>query len=205
MQAAQTRAAVLDAAARLFAKSGWEDTSMRRVAKTAGVSMETVYAGFGSKGDLLAAVMDVAVVGDDLPIALAQRDAARLLGTGTLEERVARAAGMSAAISSRTCELIQALLQGSAKDAVLAGRLAALDGRRRGEIARYFEQVASRPPSPSELDEAWLLTSAETFHMLVHRSGWPSEQYEQWLAGRLLELILRDPHDTPRHVQRKKL
>jgi len=35
---------------------------MRRVAKAAGVSMETVCAGFGSKGDLLVAVMDVAVV-----------------------------------------------------------------------------------------------------------------------------------------------
>jgi len=36
---------------------------MRRVAKAAGVSMETVCAGFGSKGDLLVAAMDVAVVG----------------------------------------------------------------------------------------------------------------------------------------------
>ena len=36
---------------------------MRRVAKATGVSMETVCAGFGSKGDLLVAVMDVAVVG----------------------------------------------------------------------------------------------------------------------------------------------
>jgi hypothetical protein len=120
---------------------------------------------------------------------------------------VAKAAGMSAAISSRTCELVQALLQGSAKDAVLAGRLAALDDRRRREIARYFEQVASRSPSPSELDEAWLLTSAETFHMLVHRSGWPIERHEHWLAGRLLELIVRDTHDLPQQAraQRKKL
>jgi AcrR family transcriptional regulator len=200
-QAEQTRTAVLDAAARLFSELGWANTSMRGVAAAAGVSMETVYAGFGSKADLLATVIDVAVVGDDLPIPLAQRDNARLLGAGTLIERVDKAAVMSAAISSRTCELIQALIQGSATDTVLAERLAALDRRRRGEIAGYFEVVASRSASPSELDEVWLLTSAEAFHMLVHRSGWTSEQHKRWLAHRLLAVISRDPLDVPRRVK----
>ena len=196
MQAAQTRAVVLDAAARLFGELGWADTSMRHVAKAAGVSMETVYAGFGSKGDLLAAVMDVAVVGDDLPIPLAQRDVAFVLGTGTRDERVANAASMSAAISSRTCELVQALTQGSATDASLARRLAELDARRRAEIADYFEQVASRAPTVLELDEVWLLTSAEVFHLLVHRSGWTPEQHKHWLANRLLGLVSQDPQDA---------
>ena len=47
---------------------GWADTSMRRAAGTAGVSTETVHGGFGSKRDLLAAVSDVAVVGNDLTV-----------------------------------------------------------------------------------------------------------------------------------------
>lgn len=196
MQAAQTRAAVLDAATRLFGELGWADSSMRRVAKAAGVSVETVYAGFGSKGDLFAAVMDVAVVGDDLPIPLAQRDVALVLGTGTRDERVTRAASMSAAISGRTCELVQTLTQGSATDDLLAQRLAALDERRRGEIAEYFMQVASRAPTGLELDEVWLLTSAEVFHLLVHRSGWTPEQHEHWLADSLLRLVSQDPQDA---------
>ena len=175
---------------------------MRRVAKAAGVSIETVYAGFGSKGDLLAAVMDVAVVGDDLPVPLAQRDVALMLGAGTREERVAKAASMSVAISSRTCELVQALTQGSATDALLAKRLAALDERRRAQVADYFELVASRPATGSELDEVWLLTSAEVFHLLVHRSGWTREQFEHWLAERLRGLVLGDPCDIPRHVKK---
>ena len=208
MQAAQTRAAVLDAATRLFGEFGWADSSMRHVAKAAGVSVETVYAAFGSKGDLLAAVMDVAVVGDDLPIPLAQRDVALVLGTGTRDERVAHAASMSAAISSRTCELVQALTQGSATDDSLAQRLAALDERRRGEIADYFERVASRAPTVLELDEVWLLTSAEVFHLLVHRSGWTREQHEQWLADSLLRIIAPDAQDATGHrkkTQRKGL
>jgi AcrR family transcriptional regulator len=208
MQAAQTRAAVLEAATRLFGELGWADTSMRHVAKAAGVSTETVYAAFGSKGDLLAAVIDVAVVGDDLPIPLAQRDVALVLGTGTSGERVTKAASMSAAISRRTCELVQALTQGSATDASLAQRLAALDERRRGEIADYFKQVASRSPTRLELDEVWLLTSAEAFHLLVHRSGWTPEQHEQWLADRLLRLVSQGPQDASgqgKKIQRKGL
>ena len=208
MQAAQTRAVILDAAARLFGELGWADTSMRHVAKAAGVSVETVYTGFGSKGDLLAAVMDVAVVGDDLPIPLALRDFALALGAGTRGERVAKAAGMSAAISARTCELIQALTQGSATDDSLARRLAELDARRRGEIAGYFEQVASRAPTVLELDEVWLLTSAEVFHLLVHRSGWTPGQHQQWLADRLLRIVAPDAQDASGHrkkTQRKGL
>jgi AcrR family transcriptional regulator len=202
LQAAQTRAVVLAAAARLFGELGWADTNMRSVAKAAGVSMETVYAGFGSKGDLLAAVMDVAVVGDDLPIPLAQRDVALVLGTGTRDERVAKAAAMSVAISSRTCELVQALTTGSASDDSLAHRLAALDERRRAEIAGYFEQVATRAPTVLELDEVWLITSAEVFHLLVHRSGWTPKQHEQWLAESLLRITAPDAQDAAGHTKK---
>ncbi len=198
MQAEQTRAAVLEAARSLFADLGWVGTSMRGVATKAGVAMETVYAGFGSKRDLLAAVIDLAVVGDDLPIPLAQRDFALGLGVGTRGERVVKAASMSAAISARTCDLIQALIQGSAADTELAQRLADLDERRRREVAGYFELVASRPATPEQVDEVWLLTSAEVFHMLVHRSGWTPEQHERWLAARLVGLTSHAPDGASR-------
>jgi AcrR family transcriptional regulator len=62
-QAADTRKAVVDAATRLFGERGWAATGMRDVAREAGVSVETVYANFSSKGDLLMAAIDVAVVG----------------------------------------------------------------------------------------------------------------------------------------------
>lgn len=201
MQAEQTRAAVLDAAGRLFAERGWAGTSMRGVAKEAGVAMETVYAGFGSKAQLLAAVMDVAVVGDDLPIPLAQRDFARELAVGTREQRVAKAARMSAAISARTCDVVRALVHGATTDSTLAQRLVELDARRRGEVAAFFEMVVSRPATPEELDEVWLLTSAEVFHMLVRRSGWSAQHHEQWLADRLLEIT----SDAPAHRDQARI
>ena len=84
-QAAQTRAAVLEAATRLFAERGWAGTGMRDVAREAGVAVETVYANFRSKPELLIAAVDVSVVGDDAPVALADREVFLVLGHGTFD------------------------------------------------------------------------------------------------------------------------
>jgi AcrR family transcriptional regulator len=210
-QAEQTRAAILAAAGDLFTELGWDGTSMGQIARRSGVSMETVYSGFGSKSKLLAAVMDVAVVGDDESVPLAERESVLALTSGNLSERVIKAARMAATISGRTCDLVRALTQGASADAALAQKLADLDARRRGEIARFFEVVTSRPPTASELDEVWLLTSAEAFHMLVRRSGWTPQEYERWLADRLTEITSADGEAgdrdeyLPRENRRRKL
>lgn len=62
-QAEQTRATVIAAATRLFIEQGWNGTGMREVAKAARVSIETVYANFGSKAELLKQAIDNAVAG----------------------------------------------------------------------------------------------------------------------------------------------
>src|SRR5690349_24448195 len=73
-QAADTKAQVLSAAAELFEESGWSGTTVAAIAKRAGVAVETVYSGFGSKKHLLRAVLDFAVVGDAEPVPLVERE-----------------------------------------------------------------------------------------------------------------------------------
>src|SRR5262245_48773732 len=101
-QAAETRAAVLAAAGPLFSERGWAATGVRDVATGAGVSVETVYANFGSKADLLLAALGVAVVGDAQPVALADRAEFADLGVGTLAERAAAAARFVTGAHART-------------------------------------------------------------------------------------------------------
>src|SRR6478672_10547771 len=76
-QARRTRAAVLDAARRQFLDAGYAATTMAGVAAGAGVSVETVYKAFANKPGLVKAVFDVAVVGDDEPVPLMQREFVR--------------------------------------------------------------------------------------------------------------------------------
>ncbi|NML50118.1 TetR/AcrR family transcriptional regulator [Streptomyces sp. R302] len=57
-RSARNRAAVLEAAARLFAEHGVEAVSMDQVAEAAGVGKGTLYRRFGDKSGLAAALLD---------------------------------------------------------------------------------------------------------------------------------------------------
>jgi len=87
LQAAQTRADVLRAATELFSERGWAATGVRDIARAAGVSVKTVHANFRTKGELLTAAIDVAVVGDEEPVPLDQRPEFIALGLGTRQDR----------------------------------------------------------------------------------------------------------------------
>ncbi|HEX6165458.1 MAG TPA: TetR/AcrR family transcriptional regulator, partial [Acidimicrobiales bacterium] len=52
-QAAQTRARILDTAGTLFGAQGYGQTTIRQIAESAGVAVDTVYATFGNKARVL--------------------------------------------------------------------------------------------------------------------------------------------------------
>src|SRR5688572_23762945 len=60
---AQTRREVLASAGSLFRAHGYTAVSMPTIASEAGVAVETIYRGFGSKAALFKAVIDAAVAG----------------------------------------------------------------------------------------------------------------------------------------------
>jgi AcrR family transcriptional regulator len=57
-QAEQTRARIIAASRWLFARHGFAETTIQAIADRAGVSQQTVYAAFGSKGAVLAALLE---------------------------------------------------------------------------------------------------------------------------------------------------
>ena len=59
--AAQTRAAILDRAAELFAERGYGRVTVADIAAAAGVATKTVFASAGSKADILDRIVDKAV------------------------------------------------------------------------------------------------------------------------------------------------
>ena len=86
---------MLAAAIRLFSAHGWAGTTIAGIAADAGVAVETIYSGFGSKKALLRAAMDVAVVGDAEPIPFADRPYTQRMAEGTFGERVDAAGARS--------------------------------------------------------------------------------------------------------------
>ena len=65
-QALATRQSILDAALRLFTASGYVATTIQAIADDAGVAVQTVYAVFGTKRELLRSLLEAAVRGGAL-------------------------------------------------------------------------------------------------------------------------------------------
>jgi AcrR family transcriptional regulator len=181
-QAAQTREAVVAAAADLFAARGWAATGMRDVAAQAGVSVETVYSTVGSKTDLLVAAIDVSVVGDAEPVPLAERPEFAALGVGTIAQRSAAAARLVTAIHERNAQLQLALAQGAASEPELARLVREAEARRRLNVRQAAELVTRRSVQDAEADALWAVTSADVFRLLTGGAGWSVPQYEAWVA-----------------------
>ena len=191
-QAAETRASVLDAAMLLFADRGWAGTGMRDVAREAGVSVETVYANFPSKSELLMAAIDVAVVGDAEPVSLDQRREFTALGQGGREQRARAAARLVTGIHRRTAGVNLALREAAASDPEAARRLREGEQRRRTNVEQGASLVAGRAVTAEECDGLWAVTDVEVYRLLTDLRGWTAEQYETWLAD-VIERLLRDP------------
>ncbi|GAA0400391.1 hypothetical protein Acor_78110 [Acrocarpospora corrugata] len=188
-QAAETRAAVLTAAAQTFGARGWTGTGMRDVARAAGVSVETMYAHFRSKSDLLMAVLDVTIVGDAEPEPPRERPEFAPLAAGTRQERIDGGARLLAAIHERTARVYLALREAAAADAELARRLRGSEERRRNDLAQTITIAIGRAPTIEERDGLWAVLSLEVYQMLTSGSGWTPQQYQTWLASAIDRLL----------------
>ena len=190
-QAQETRAAVMAAAGSLFTTRGWAGTGMRDVAKAAGVATETVYSHFSSKRVLLQAVIDVAVVGDEQQVAVAEREEFAALGRGPRSERIAGAAALIRAINERTAPYAGVIREAAPADEQIAEVLAATRARQRSDVEAGLVLILGRAPTTVEADEVWALLSPELYLLLVDTAGWTPNAYEAWMAT-LLERTL--PH-----------
>jgi AcrR family transcriptional regulator len=188
-QARATRQRILEAAGDLFGARGWAGTGMRDVADSAGVSVETVYKNFSSKGELLHRVIDVIVVGDDEPVPLAQRDAYLAMGTGDVAERAKVAAALVASINARQAPLVPAMREAASSDSTLAALVAQLHDQRRLEFSRGGSLVAGRQLSHAEADGLWALLSVDVYLLLTRHVGWTDAAYQAWASDSIVALL----------------
>ena len=103
---ARTRLArreVIAAAAALFVEQGFAATTVAALSERSDIPAATVYRLFGSKLGILKAWLDVAVGGDDSPVAVADRpQIAHLLSDTDAQRLIAGFVSVVAAINGRT-------------------------------------------------------------------------------------------------------
>jgi AcrR family transcriptional regulator len=190
-RAEETRAALLATATELFTTRGWAGTGMRDVARAAGVAVETLYSHYPSKRKLLDAVVDHAVVGDDEPVAVAERPEFLALGRGRRTDRIEAAASLVAVIHERTAPMAKLVREAATTDDELAEVLRATRERQRADVEAGLELILGRRPTEDERDGAWAILSPEVHLLLVQESGWSLDQYERWIAETLTRVLPR--------------
>ena len=184
-RAEETRANLISTATELFTTKGWAGTGMRDVARGAGVAVETLYSHYSSKRKLFDAVVDQAVMGDDAPVAVADRPEFLAIGRGPRAERIAAAASLTAAIHHRTAPFAKLLREAAASDEEVAELLSATRGRQRQDVEAGVGLVLGRPPTGQERDGVWAILSPEVYLLFVQESGWSIDQYQSWLSETL--------------------
>lgn len=196
-QARENRRAVLDAARRLFLERGYAATTVGTIAAAAGVSVETLYKAFGNKPGLVKAVVDVAIVGDDEPVPMLERDRVRQMEAETDPRRKLAMYGEHLAESSPRRVPIELLVrEAAASDVGAAGVWEQLEAERltgMGFFARHLEAAGHLRPGVSveeARDVLWTYNSASLYEMLVMRRGWAPERYGSWVADALVAALL---------------
>ena len=198
-QARETRRAVLAAAHAMFVEQGYAQTTMAGVAEAAGVSVETVYKAFGNKAKLVKACFDVAVVGDDEPVALMERDDGIVAQTQAETDPRTKLSLFGAHIadtSERTGPIQLAVKAAAATDAAAAEVWAEL-GRERligmTGFALHLKETKSLRKGVT-LDEArdvlWTFLGIEWWEALVLERGWDSKRFGKWISQQLIAALL---------------
>jgi AcrR family transcriptional regulator len=188
---------VLLAARRLFLDRGYAATTVAAVAEEAAVSVETVYKAFGNKAGLLKSAVDTAIVGDDEPVPMLQRELVRRIEAETDPRQKLAMYGEHLAESAPRRVPLELLARAAATadpgaadvwDQLQAERLAGMTA-----FARHLHGGGHLHPDLSAgaaRDVLWTYISAEIYDLLVLQRGWSVNRYGRWVAEALVAALL---------------
>ena len=198
-QARQTRLRIIMAARMVFIERGYTGTSIDAIAQEAGVAVETAYAIFKNKRSILSALVDVSVVGDDLPVPLLDRPNIQATRQETDQRRLIHTFAADIGIIMGRMAPVFALLRSAAQtEPEIATMLDKLLKDRMHGMAYFVEQLAriGRLRDGLEAKQAaetvWAVSSAEVFQLFTTDLLWTNEQFINWLEDSLIQLLLPD-------------
>ena len=193
-KARQTRATIIAAAAGLFAEGGYGPTTMEAIARRAGVAVQTVYATFGTKAGVVAALRDDCLTGDDQLVAVRDRSwYADMLAAPDIADRLTKLAAGVTLIQMRTSFVNQLIRAGAGVDPELAALLHLERRQRRQSLAPLATGLAHDLPRWDRdelLDTLWSLVSPELHELVVTERHWTAAHYQRWLGQTLSAVIL---------------
>ena len=161
------------------------------------MAQETIFAVFANKRNLLSTLVDVAVGGDERPIALLQRPGPRsVLRQRDPVQQLHMFAKDIANILERVAPIFEVLRMAAKTEADIAELLQNLLVERMRNMEVFVGQLAAHSPLRQGLDITqaaeivWAIGSPEVYNLFTVDRGWPKEKYVDWLGDALVRLLL---------------
>lgn len=196
-QARETRRAILAAAGRLFVDPGYAATPLTAVAAEAGVAVQTVYAVFGSKRQLLSELVDVMVAGDDEPVPLPERPfVVEIRALADPRAKLARYARHLAETHARQTDVMIALAGAATADRDAAEIWRKNVAERRQGMGMFAAElvatgsVGADHDVDSVADVLWLAMDFRNYDWLVRQRGWSVARFERWYVDTVAAAVL---------------
>jgi AcrR family transcriptional regulator len=197
-QARRTRQAVVTAARELFLAQGYAATTIDAIAEAAHVSRRTVFNSAGGKSVLLKLAFDWAIVGDDEPVAMADRPEVKAVQA----EHDPRRALMSWAqlvsdVAERVAPISEVAAVAADSDPAAAELIGNFARTRMIGATEFIHHLASLgaglAPGVTEqkaADVCWALMDGHVYRLLVSDRGWTTAQFTQWLYQSVAAIVL---------------
>lgn len=196
-EAARTRRRIVEAAGTLFARSGYNGTTMRDIAREAEVSVQSVRLA-GAKASLLIAAFETAFTGNEWAQSLSERDEVRdLMSLPSTDEALSRYLDYIAEANRRSAALSRAMQSAAEIDGAAAAAVEDLWKRRWSDMRIAAEWTVSRGLLVAETPEALetaaaelsLIVGPEAHLFFTDQVGWDHARYRWWLGSSLTALL----------------
>ena len=194
-QARETRRSVLETALRLFVAHGYAATTMQAIADESGVAVQSVYAAFGTKRELMRQLIERTIAGDESAAGTEGGAAGGVAAEPDARRRAQLDAGLARTIVQRVAPLVRVAEEAAASDPDLAATMETVRAARRREMLDSAALLAGPEGLRLEPEEAaatlYVLYSPQVADMLMRDHGWSPARYEAWLARMIQEAVLR--------------
>ena len=200
LSARETRRRIVAAARELVLEGGYRAMTVAGLAAAAGVSPQTVYNSVGGKAEVVKAVYDTMLSGDDDPTPMSERPQFQAIQEAADTQAWGEAyAAWTLSIMNRVGPLLGVLLDhGPGGDPVLEDLVSTIDVERRTGNENALKGLTSLRLVPRRVaqrkhvvDVVWTLTSPEIYDRLVVDCGWSDGAYRTWLAASLTAAVER--------------
>jgi AcrR family transcriptional regulator len=196
LAAEDTQRTIVEAAARLFAEQGFHATSIGRIAREAGVAVQTIYNAVGSKRDLLSRVLDSAAAGERAPVPVPQFMREQAESEPDPRRIIGQLVEFWRSALPRTAPVFRIIREAAAADP----EIAALERNRSAHRLRNYQHAAQLLADRNALRPRMTIDDAaaaifaighpETYRTLVLDGDWNDDAWSNWAQATLEAALL---------------